>query len=119
MNMDRRRFLIASAAAVVGGYAGVIDPAHARAASTNLSRESLRRFLQLITPDRLRARLYFIASDLLEGRDTGSFGQHVTALYLGPEYVQLGYTPGTAPSDPLVPESLFQRFRGEPKRPKN
>src|SRR3954471_8270860 len=117
--LDRRQFLMTTAAAAVGGYAGILEAAPAPAASSNLSQESLRRFLRLITPDRLRARLYFIASDFFEGRDTGSFGQHATALYLGSEYVQLGFTPPIQSSAPLIPESFFQRFNPQRKRPQS
>ena len=102
---DRRRFLIASAAAAAGSYATMLDAAAVpHAASAKSSQDAIRKFLAHITPERLRARLYFIASDLFEGRDTGSFGQHATALYLGSEYVQLGFTPGFAGSGPLIPE---------------
>jgi Peptidase family M28 len=117
---DRRRFLIASAAAAAGSYATMLDAAAVpHAASAKSSQDAIRKFLAHITPERLRARLYFIASDLFEGRDTGSFGQHATALYLGSEYVQLGFTAGFAASGPLIPESFFQHFKAERKRPKS
>jgi len=115
---DRRQFLIAGAAAAAGSYASVLEAAP-RAATATSSEEAVRKFLAHITPDRLRARLYFIASDVFEGRDTGSFGQHATALYLGSEYVQLGFAPAFTSSGPLIPESFFQRFQPERKRPKS
>src|SRR5436190_13887384 len=117
---DRRRFLIASAAAAAGSYATMLDAAAVpHAASAKSSQDAIRKFLAHITPERLRARLYFIASDVFEGRDTGSFGQHATALYLGAEYVQLGFSPAVASSGPLIPESFFQRFNAGRKSPKS
>src|SRR3954454_4865559 len=116
---DRRQFLIASAAAAAGSYGSMLEAAAPGALSGKSSEELIRKFLAHITPDRLRARLYFIASDVFEGRDTGSFGQHATALYLGAEYVQLGFSPAVAASGPLIPESFFQHFKGERKRPKS
>jgi len=116
---DRRRFLMASAAAAAGTYANMLEAALPPPASAKSEQDAIRKFLAHITPDRLRARLYFIASDAMEGRDTGSFGQRATALYLGSEYVQLGFTPAMASSGSLIPESFFQHFKGERKRPKS
>ena len=44
--------------------------------------------------DRIRAHIEFLASDLLEGRDTGSRGHEIAANYVASEFRQLGLTPG-------------------------
>ena len=43
---------------------------------------------------RIRAHVEFLASDLLEGRDTGSHGHEIAANYVASEFRQLGLTPG-------------------------
>ena len=42
---------------------------------------------------RIRAHIEFLASDLLEGRDTGSRGHEIAANYVASEFRQLGLTP--------------------------
>lgn len=44
--------------------------------------------------DRIRAHVEFLASDLLEGRDTGSRGHEIAASYVAAEFRKLGLTPG-------------------------
>jgi len=44
--------------------------------------------------ERIRAHVEFLASDLLEGRDTGSRGHEIAANYVASEFRQLGLTPG-------------------------
>lgn len=46
-----------------------------------------------ITETQLRAYLRFVASDLLEGRDTPSRGQDVAAAFLASHLERLGFTP--------------------------
>jgi Zn-dependent M28 family amino/carboxypeptidase len=46
--------------------------------------------------DRIRAHVEFLASDLLEGRDSGSRGHEIAANYVASEFRQLGLTPGGA-----------------------
>ena len=72
----------------------------------------VRRYEQLITPDRLASRLYFFASDHFEGRETGTRGQKLAAEYLASEYRQLGLAPGGSDkaSDPRSPSPYFQSF---------
>ena len=43
--------------------------------------------------DRVRAHVEFLASDLLEGRDTGSRGHQIAANYVASEFRQLGLKP--------------------------
>ena len=44
--------------------------------------------------ERIRAHVEFLASDLLEGRDTGSRGHEIAANYVASEFRQLGLVPG-------------------------
>jgi len=44
--------------------------------------------------DRIRGHVEFLASDLLEGRDTGSRGHLIAANYVASEFRQLGLKPG-------------------------
>lgn len=73
----------------------------------------LRRYQETITPEDLAARVYFLASDFFEGRETGTRGQRAAAHYLASQYRRAGLLPrGTArPADPLAPEAFFQKFR--------
>ena len=44
--------------------------------------------------DRIRAHVEFLASDLLEGRETGSRGHRIAANYVASEFRKLGLKPG-------------------------
>ena len=80
----------------------------------------VRRYQQTITPEALAARLYFLASDLFEGRETATRGQKLAAQYLASQYRLLGLAPrGTAgTSDPLSPAAYFQPFTVRKRMPK-
>jgi len=47
------------------------------------------------SPDtnRIKSHLYFLADDLLEGRDTGSRGHNIAALYIATEFAKYGLKP--------------------------
>jgi hypothetical protein len=72
----------------------------------------VRRYQQTITPESLAARLYFLASDIFEGRETATRGQKLAADYLASQYRSLGLVPkGTVKTDdPLALKSYFQPF---------
>ena len=72
----------------------------------------VRSYQQLITAESLAARLYFLASDFFEGRETASRGQKLAAHYLASQYRQLGLVPkGTQTmADSVAPEAFFQSF---------
>lgn len=53
--------------------------------------------------DRIRAHVEFLASDLLEGRDTGSRGHSIAAAYVASEFRKLGLRPGGQNGSWLVP----------------
>src|SRR6478752_4186027 len=52
------------------------------------------RFAQSITAQDMRKHLYVLASDSLEGRETGMPGQHKAARYLASNFKQFGLKPG-------------------------
>ncbi|HET6941984.1 MAG TPA: peptidase M28, partial [Sphingomicrobium sp.] len=47
-----------------------------------------------LAAERVRAHVEFLASDLLEGRDTGSRGHQIAASYVASEFRELGLKPG-------------------------
>ena len=50
--------------------------------------------------ERIKAHLFFLADDLLEGRETGSRGHEIAAHYIATEFAKYGLTPaGTAQPD--------------------
>src|SRR5215204_4718005 len=53
----------------------------------------VKKYQQTISPEALAARLYFLASDLMEGRETGARGQRLAAQYLAAQYQLLGLLP--------------------------
>ena len=71
-----------------------------------------QQYQKTITAEALAARLYFLASDFLEGRETTTRGQKLAANYLASQYRLMGLTPkGTAKaSEPLSPAAYFQPF---------
>jgi hypothetical protein len=77
------------------------------------------RYQQTITAEGLAARLYFLASDLFEGRETTTRGQKLAARYLASQYRGLGLTAKgtTPPADPLDPAAYFQRFKVYRRQP--
>lgn len=80
----------------------------------------VQRYQQTITPEALAARLYFLASDFFEGRETATRGQKLAAQYLASQYRLLGLAPkGNAKtSDPLSPDAYFQPFTVYRRTPK-
>jgi hypothetical protein len=72
----------------------------------------VRQYQQMIRPQSLASRLYFLASDLFEGRETTTRGQKLAALYLASQYRLLGLSPkGTIKTvDQLSPAAYFQPF---------
>lgn len=74
--------------------------------------ELAARYAATITAEDLAAYLYVLASDHFEGRETGTRGQKLAALYLAGQYRKLGLAPkGTAETDdPFAPEAYFQPF---------
>ena len=56
--------------------------------------ELVKKYASTITAEDLEALLTFIASDELEGRETGTRGQKVAARYLASQFQKIGLKPG-------------------------
>ena len=82
--------------------------------------ELMKHYQQTILPKTLASHLYFLASDLLEGRETGTRGQKLAAQYLATQYRLMGLAPkGTVKdADPLSSSAYFQPFTLYPQTPK-
>jgi Peptidase family M28 len=80
----------------------------------------IKRYQQTITPEALASRLYFLASDLFEGRETTTRGQKLAAQYLASQYRLMGLEPkGNAKDvDTLSPAAYFQPFTVYRRTPK-
>lgn len=78
---------------IVGAFS--IAPWQPRAANTSgfHMTDEVRTSLDLISSRHLRGRLSFLASDLLEGRQTGSRGLDIAAEYIASEFRQIGLEP--------------------------
>ena len=61
------------------------------------------------SPDtqRIKSHLFFLADDLLEGRDTGSRGHDIAALYIATEFAKYGLTP--AGTDGFIQDVSFRK----------
>jgi Peptidase family M28 len=79
------------------------------------------RYQQTVTPEGLSSRLYFLASDFFEGRETTTRGQRLAASYLASQYRQMGLAPrGTVKTDdPLSLAAYFQPFTVYRKLPRS
>ncbi|MGB7926239.1 MAG: M28 family peptidase [Pyrinomonadaceae bacterium] len=80
----------------------------------------VRRYQQALTPGGMASRLYFLASDLFEGREATTRGQRLAASYLASQYRQMGLAPRgtTKPDDPLALSAYFQPFNVYRKLPR-
>lgn len=78
------------------------------------------RYQQTITPEALASRLYFLASDIFEGRETTTRGQKLAAQYLASQYRLMGLAPkGSVKNvDSLSPAAYFQPFTVFKRLPK-
>lgn len=68
-------------------------------------------------PDRIKSHLKFLSDDLLEGRDTGSRGHEIAALYIASEFAKYGLTPAGDDNSYLQGIKFRQSFleQGSPK----
>lgn len=80
----------------------------------------VKKYQQTILPDSLASRLYFLASDFLEGRETGARGQRLAAGYLASQYQLLGLAPKGSgkTTGKLSPAAYFQTFTVYREMPK-
>jgi hypothetical protein len=72
----------------------------------------VKKYQQAISPETLASRLYFLASDYFEGRETGARGGRMAAQYLASQYRLLGLAPkgSTKTTEKLSPAAYFQNF---------
>jgi len=68
-------------------------PAPVPAAPARAASPELERALATIDPQKIRADIFFIASDELEGRDTPSPGQRIAARFIRARLERLGFQP--------------------------
>jgi hypothetical protein len=68
------------------------------------------RYAAYITVDELREDLTILASDPLEGRDTGKEGQKMAAAYIRDRFVSYGIPPITGPYSEQIRDGYFQDF---------
>ena len=73
---------------------------------------TIESYQKLITPSLLATHLYYLSSDEMKGRETGSVGQKLAAKYLAAQYRLLGTQPkGTIKNaDAFSDSSFFQPF---------
>jgi Zn-dependent M28 family amino/carboxypeptidase len=73
------------------------------------------KYIQSITKESLKDNLYIVASDEMEGRDTGSKGQKKAGKYLISQYVKAGITFPEGASDyyQRIPASFLNARRNE------
>ena len=77
-------------------------------AQSSTSAEKVKQYAATISADNLRKDLTYIASDELEGRDTGSEGQRKAANYIANRFAELGLQP--LASDGKGGKGYFQFF---------
>lgn len=73
------------------------------------------KFMNTITADKLKTRLYIVASDEMEGRDTGSKGQKKAGKYLIDQYKKskISYPKGATSYYQAVPAAYLNAKRNE------
>ena len=80
--------------------------------------ELVKEYQKTIAPESLASRLYFLASDFFEGRETGARGQRMAAQYLASQYRLLGLEPNELLSRLInfLPKLIFSRLSFIAKR---
>jgi hypothetical protein len=68
----------------------------------------VERYAELIKREDLRRDLEFLASDALEGRDTGERGQKMAAAYIRQQFIDAGIPP--VPVEKGIEEGYYQPF---------
>ncbi|WNJ18017.1 M28 family peptidase [Pontibacter sp. G13] len=68
--------------------------------------DPITRFSQTITEDDYRSHVYFLADDLLEGRETGERGMDLAALYIRTRFMGFGLKPLMSGDSYYQPYSL-------------
>lgn len=68
------------------------------------------RYAKLIEVENLKTDLTLLASDALEGRDTGKKGQKMAAAYIREQFKQYGIPPVQAPDPTAIVDGYYQPF---------
>jgi len=69
-----------------------------------------QQYMNMITAEELQGSLYYISSDNLEGRFTGSRGEKIAADYLASQYIEMGISPATYKPGQDKVLNYFQKF---------
>jgi hypothetical protein len=80
---------------------------------------AVRRALEGIRPEALRAHMRFLADDRLEGRATGTRGYQIAAAYMATEFEAAGLEPAGAPAGGTATwyqKVPFRRLERDPDR---
>ena len=82
---------------------------------SSISQVEPTKYMNTITPEELKTHLYIVASDEMEGRETGSAGQKKAGIYLINQYKKDGISFPTAASDfyQKVPAAFLNAKRNE------
>ena len=92
------RFLLGAAVALGAAYGlihfGIVDLAGAKAAGAERQETISEDAGWIGDADEIRGHLEFLADDLLEGREAGSRGYDIAALYAANHFASLGLKPG-------------------------
>ncbi len=104
--MTTPRTIVGLSAALLLALLAAMAPAPAAPRSHAVAAD-LPASVEAISPNSLRGHLSFIASDLLEGRDTPSRGLDIAAEYIAAQFRRAGLEPLVA-GDGGAPASYFQ-----------
>ncbi|MEM8900402.1 MAG: M28 family peptidase, partial [Bacteroidota bacterium] len=58
--------------------------------------EQVVKYANTITEEDVKAHIYFLADDLMEGRETGERGQKLAAAYIRSQFMKYGLAPGNS-----------------------
>ena len=68
--------------------------------------EQVIKYANTITEEDVKAHIYFLADDLMEGRETGERGQKLAAAYIRSQFMKYGLAPGNPEEN-----SYFQSYQ--------
>ncbi|MEM9933088.1 MAG: M28 family peptidase [Bacteroidota bacterium] len=74
-------------------------------ATGSAQNELITKYANTITEEDVKAHIYFLADDLMEGRETGERGQRLAAAYIRSQFMKYGLAPGNPGK-----ESYFQTY---------
>ena len=102
---ERRRRFVALKRLKLAGIATTIFLTSCQPGNDGL----LLEYQNHITKEQLASHVYFLASDVTEGRQTGTRGQEIAALYLASQFLNLGLLPiDSSMGEEISPDNYFQ-----------